>query len=124
LGKKKHRKKPVVAAQRIPAEDRRAEALTVAWMLSTMVTLGALVFSGIGMLVVPLLADQAGEAGALGVIPPLLLFVATVTGIVSLILMACAIRFRRSPPPRPVIIVSTAICLLPFGAHVLLLAIR
>lgn len=93
--------------------------MTVAWMLSTMVTLGAWLFAGIALLVVPRLAAQAGGMGAMGVIPQLLLAVATVTGTVSLILMACTLRYRRSPPPRPVIVVATAICLFPFVVHLL-----
>ena len=54
------------------------------------------------------------------VIPYLLLAVATVTGTVSIVLMGCTIRFRRSPPPRPIIIASTMICCFPFGMHLLL----
>ena len=91
--------------------------MTVAWMLSTMVTFGALVFAGIA-----LLAAQAGEIGAMVVIPQLLLAVATVTGTVSIILMACAIRYRRTPPPRLIIVASTVICFFPFGVHLLLAA--
>jgi len=124
LGKKKRRqKKPQQTARQLPTEDRRTEAMTVAWMLSTMVTLGALVCAGIAWLTIPLLAAQAGEIGALGVIPHLLLVVATLTGTVSLILMVCAVRFRRVPPPRVIIVVSTAICFFPFGVY-LMLAVR
>jgi hypothetical protein len=121
LGKKKRRKKePREVAEPQPSEDRRTEAVTAAWMLCTIVTLGALVLGGIVWLAMPLVASQAGEFGTMGVIPPLLLFVATVTGTVSIILMFCAMRFRRIPPPRSIIIASAVICLLPFGVRLLL----
>jgi len=123
LGNKKKHKKSKNVAVRVPAEDRRTEAMTVAWMLSTVVTFGALFFSGLAYLAVPQLTVQAGEAGALGVIPALLLAVATVTGIVSAVLMGCAIRYRRTPAPRAIIIASTVICFFPFAVH-LYLAVR
>lgn len=104
----------------MPAEDRRTEAITVAWMLCTMVTLGALVFSGIAALTVPRLAFRAGDVGAMGVIPGLLLAIATVTGSVAIILMGITIRIRRSPPPRLILAGSTVICFFPFGVHLLL----
>ncbi len=120
MGKKKHRQKPHKTARRMPAEDRRTEAITVAWMLCTMVTFGALVFAGIAALAVPRLASRAGDVGALGVIPGLLLAIATVIGSVAIILMGITIRIRRSPPPRLIIAGSIVICFVPFGVHVLL----
>jgi len=121
LGKKKRRKnQPRTVANQYPTEDHRSEAVTVAWMLSTMVTLGALVLAGIAWLTIPLLASQGGEIGTMEVIPGLLLFVATVTGTVSIILMVCAVRFRRTMPPRSIIVVSTVICFIPFGVLLLL----
>lgn len=94
--------------------------MTVAWMLSTMVTFGALFFSGIALPIIPWLAARAGEEGAMGVIPYLLLAVATVTGTVSIVLMACTLRLRRTPPPRPIIIASAVICTFPLGVHLVL----
>jgi len=121
LGKKQRRnKEPGQIGNQLPAEDRRTEAITVAWMLSTMVTLGALGLSGLVWLTIPLLADRPEGIGTIGVIPRLLLFVATVTGTVSIILMSCAIRFRRVPPPRAIIIASAAICLGPFVVQLLM----
>ena len=117
MEKKKHRKKNRRITRQLPTEDRRTEALTVAWTLSTMVTLCALFSAGFALLTIPLLA---GDIGPLGIMPRLLLAVATVTGTVSFILMACTLRFRRSPPPRLIVIVSTAICFFPLGVHLLL----
>ncbi len=124
MGKKKRQKKATrQIATQLPVEDRRTEAITVAWMLSTMVTLGAVGLAGCVWLALPLLADQAEGIGTIGLIPRMLLFVATVTGTVSFIMMACAIRLRRVPPPRAIIIASAAICCCPFGVH-LLIAVR
>jgi hypothetical protein len=121
LGKKKRRKKkPRQIAQEFPVEDRAAEAVTVAWMLSSMVTFGALVLSGIAWLTIPLLTAQAIEVGSIGIIPRLLLFVATVTGSVSIITMLCAVRLRKVAPPRAVIIASSVICIFPYGVYLLM----
>ena len=85
LGKKKRRKKkPPPIATQLVTEDRGTEALTVAWMLSTMVALGAMVFSGIARLTITQLSSQPGEIGAMEAVPHLLLAVATLTGVVSL----------------------------------------
>lgn len=118
MAKKKRKKKQPPA----PVEDRRTEAMTVAWMLSTTVTFGALFFAGVALLTLPYMVARAGEAGALSAIPHLLLAVATVTGTVSILLMGCAIRYRRTPPPPMIIVISAMICFCPFAIHLLLVA--
>lgn len=94
--------------------------MTVAWMLCTLVTFGALVFSAVAALAVPRLALRAGDVGAIDVIPGLLLAIATLTGTISIILMGITIRIRRTPPPRLIIAGSTVIGFVPFGVHLLL----
>ena len=120
LGKKKQRRKPARQAQRAPGEDQRSEVVTVAWMLSTLVTLGALVLSGLVLAALPWLADDPTELGPMRLLPGLMLIVATITATVAMILMAIALRFRRSRPPRLIIVVATVICMSPFGLYLLL----
>ncbi len=120
MAKKKHRKKNSKKGRRLPEEDARTEAMTVAWMLSTMVTCGALGIAGLVVLAMRLSGADPAALGTMRVIPSLLLAIATVTGTVSLILMGCTLAYRKYPPPRPVVIFSTATCCLPFIVHLAL----
>ena len=78
-----------------PAEDRVAEFLTVAWMLSVFTTLVCELGSAAAIWYLRA-QPQAVQVAALASV---LLFAALVTGTLSLVLMAGAWRLRRVKPP-------------------------
>lgn len=97
----------------LPAEDRRAEAVTVAWMLATVATGGAEL---LGLIVYLLLRfDPAGKVSPepLRALPPLMLFTALIVGLISLAMVPIVYQFRHLPPPRSVTAVSISLALLP-----------
>jgi hypothetical protein len=92
-----------------PAESRLAEVATVAWMLSTLVTLGAEVLAaalGIWRAFQP--GNSLAAAGC-----ELFAFCALVVGIVSLMLTWAVRRLRRVLPPRPVTSVALIVGAVP-----------
>lgn len=91
-------------------------------MLTTLVTFGALCVSGIGAAAMALTASPDGQVGPIQLIPGLLLAIATLTAVIGLVLQACTLQIRKTPPPRPVTIGAAIICLLPFGIHLILIA--
>jgi len=79
-----------------PEEERRAEAATIGWMLSTLATLAAMVCSlGAYLLVRPM--DKPPLA--LAVLPGLLLVIAAVAGLVVLGLTPVVLKLRKTRPP-------------------------
>ena len=103
-----------------PEETRGAEFVTVAWMLSTLVTLAALVVAGAGWLLILLIVDADEITRQTVLLPALLLYLALITGIVCLILSPLAHRVRRVPPPRSVTIVAAVVGTAPLVALLLI----
>lgn len=93
-------------------EDRRAEAVTVAWMLTTLSTFVA----EAGAIVFRLLQLSGGEVASpeLGMLSQLLLFIALVTGVFCLVLTAATHRLRRVAPPREIMVFATLVGLAPW----------
>jgi hypothetical protein len=111
--KKPQKKRPRrPARQKTGGEDRRAEAITVVWMLCVLATLLAEVAGG----VVRLAASWAGAEvvpQTVRILPGLMLFSALLTGSLSLILLPLAYHFRRTPPPPVVTACSATVAVLP-----------
>lgn len=80
-------------------ETRGADGLTVAWMMSVMTTVLCGVVGGTVVLA------TRGRAGAEGArtFGALLHFGAFVAAVVSLILLACVLKYRRQAPPQSII---------------------
>ncbi len=116
MAKKKIRKRQTVAAA-APVEARRAEVVTVGWMLATMSTLGAEVVGGLLRVVLGLVA---GTPASLQAIPNLMLFMATVTGFAALVLTPLVYRFRHTPPPTAVTVFAVTVSILPIATGILL----
>ena len=110
---KKKKPKPVTEYRpNIELEDRRAVAITVAWMLATLSCTVASLCWLIAWFVAWRLKPP-GEDSPLALIPNSLWFISLVTGVLALILMPAAYRWRQVPPPRAIAIYSVAIGLVP-----------
>ena len=99
-----------------PIESRVAEAATVGWMLTTVVTLMA----DLGMLVAWGVVARAGEQSlpeAVSVLPGLLLFTATITGILALLLGPAVYLLRRQYPPWQITGAAIGISLFPVACR-------
>ena len=93
MAKKKSRSKPIPPPLR--TETRGADALTVAWMMSVITTVLCGAVSGLILLA---LSGRAG-AEAPRMFARLLHFSAFVAAVLSLVLLACVLRFRQHSPP-------------------------
>lgn len=93
-------------------EDRRADAVTVIWMLTAVATLAAVAVAGIARLFV-LAQGAAGLAPLARVLPGWFLFCGTVTGLLCLALTPVVYAVRKTKPPRSVTIVAVVIGILP-----------
>ena len=108
--RRKQRPRPVV-----PRESPGAETLTVAWMVTMMATLlGQVAALGI-RLYVRLWGASLNEKvlANVNMMAWLMLFVAAVTGLLSLILAPLAYRSRQVPPPWTVTLFAVVIAVIP-----------
>lgn len=101
------------------AEDRRSLAVTVAWTMATLATLGALTLFAIAFLLFRTASAPAGQMNPLAMIPGLLLWIAIVTGSVAVGLIPLVYRFRQTNPPMAFTLAAIVIGSVPW---VLLLA--
>ena len=92
-----------------PAENRVAEFLTVAWLLSVFTTLVCELGSAAAMWYL----QAQPQALRIAALASVLLFAALVTGTLSLVLMAAAWRLRRVKPPPGVSVFALVIGLAP-----------
>jgi hypothetical protein len=95
-----------------PAEGRRAETVTVAWMLCTVATALAMTASLVGVWLGGAPATAAAP-GPLTILTPLMLFVGAVTGFVAFCLTPLVYLFRRVPPPLLITLVAVGIAISP-----------
>lgn len=102
---------PAPASSGRPAEDRRAEAITVLWMLAAVATLAAEAVS-LGSRALLWLAGAAGVIGP--IVPAWFALCALVTGTVCLLLTPVVWAVRRQKPPYSVVVTAVAISLLPW----------
>lgn len=107
--KNKAKQRRRLAKASLPVEDRRSEAVTVAWTLSIIATLGAEIVGGVSLIATA--NWNAGETRS--PLPALMLFIAFVTGVVCLLLTPLVHRFRRTPPPAPIRYVAVTASVLP-----------
>ena len=99
-----------------PVESRVAEATTVGWMLTTVVTLVA----DLGLLVawaIVARSDAQSLPEAVAVLPGLLLFTATITGILAVLLVPAVYFLRLQYPPWQITVVAIGIGLFPIACR-------
>ena len=115
MPKQKQRQIKKKKAPDLAPESRPAEVVTVAWMLSMLVTVAAELLGG-AVWVALALADSGGVALPVLLIPSLMLFIATVTGFLCLVLTKPVYRLRRVPPPSPITKFGIIVGVLPLVA--------
>jgi hypothetical protein len=116
--KNKAKQRRRLAKASLPIEDRRSEAVTVAWMLAIIATLGAEIVGGVSLLVT---SDWNASAETRSLLPGLMLFIAVVTGVICLLLTPLVHRFRRDPPPAPIQYVAVTASVLPILVAIMML---
>lgn len=109
---KKHRS-PDRAAARHPPESRAAEAITIMWslcMLATTVALGVmLVTKAIGRSI----PTSSDALQLIHLLPDLLLFMASVTGTLCMVLIWPTHKLRKTRPPLTVTLYAVGISIAP-----------
>ena len=98
-----------------PPETRASEAVTIAWMLAVMMTL--LCELGVAGAAAYIAFDD--EAAMIQMLFGTLLFAALVMGVISLLLTVAAIKSRRAPPPRGIVVLAIAVGAVPIVAALL-----
>ncbi len=91
-------KKKKVPPPALTPEDRRAEAVTVAWMLAALFAFLAEVVGLLARIVMSALPER-DELSPWLALPILATSIAWVAGIVALLLTPLVYRFRKTPPP-------------------------
>ncbi len=89
-------------------------AVTVAWMMSTLATAAALALAAAAYVLTRSLSNDAGRPNPMAALPGLLLFIALVTGILTVVLIPIVYRVRPTPPPSMVTIGSACIAVSPW----------
>jgi hypothetical protein len=102
--RKNRRKEPAP-----PAENRTAEAVTVAWMLSLTATLLAELAAAAGWLLLRIMGGEPDDAGPIAALPELLLIIAALTGAVCVLLVPVTHKVRQQPPPLPISVAAVVI---------------
>lgn len=95
-----------------PIESRIAEASTVGWMLTTVVTLLA-DLGALAAWAIVAWGDEPSLPEAVKVLPGLLLFTASITGILALLLVPTVYFLRRQRPPWQITAAAIGISLFP-----------
>lgn len=111
----KQRRQPARVAT---PESRRADTLTIGWMLSVLTALGC----EFGWALARMLAAWQPTSLHFEVLQRLLLFAATVVGLVSMGLAAVVTRMRREAVPASVVAFALIVAALPLVVIALLLA--
>lgn len=111
--KKQRREVPILSADERGAEERRSEAVTVAWMLAMLATTGANVLALLAGMIVPQLVSNSPQPGLAPILPRLLLFIAAISGTVCMLLTPFVYQFRRDPPPLPITAFGVVVCITP-----------
>jgi hypothetical protein len=111
MSKKKNKKRSRERDERSRrlAETQRSVAVTVAWMMATVASAAALILMVTAYVAIRWLTPDNAAPQTLAAIPGLLLFVAVVTGSLSLILIPIVYQLRPSPPPTAVTVGSAGI---------------
>lgn len=109
--KKKNRSKPSARAparvlQPTDGESRQSVAVTVAWMLSLLVTLAAELIAIPATILVKVNPQPAVKGISTANVADLFLFLALVTGLITVAMVPLVNRVRDVPPPRSVTIAA------------------
>jgi hypothetical protein len=116
VSKKKKKKAPPARAaavrSNVESESRQAVALTVAWMLATLsgtvASIAWMIAAGITLYFKP-----PGQPSKIAMIPNTLLFIAGAAGVLNLVLMPAAYRWRAVPPPRAIAVYAVCVAVFP-----------
>ena len=110
---KKNKKRPKPSprrAKRVPlptdGETRQSVAVTVAWMLTLLVTVAAEVIAVPATIISKANPQPPGEGIATVHLADLFLFVSLVTGLVTAGLVPLVYRVRAVPPPQSIIVTA------------------
>jgi heme/copper-type cytochrome/quinol oxidase subunit 2 len=102
-----------------PYDQRRGDAITVAWVISAIACGLAGVISGIGIFLTRD-AQPGGQPTLWETLTPLMLFIAATTGLIVCCLTPLVYIFRRAPPPIAITVLTLAVALFPFIALILM----
>ena len=110
-------KKPKKSRQRAvePVESRSTEALTVAWT----VTITTLLFCNLAAIAAHYFAAWNPEAKKMLVLREMLVFAGAVVGGLSLLLLPFVQRYRRTPPPKGLVVFGVCLAIAPILVLVL-----
>ena len=112
---KKSKAKPTATA---PPESSRSVAATVAWMLTTLTTLVAM----LAVFGLQLAARAIVRNEALVMLSRLLLFAAAMSGLAALLLLVVTWQVREDRPPLAIVVASVVIGVTPLVGVVFVLA--
>jgi len=102
-----------------PVITRAEDAVTVGWMLTTMVTFMTELCAYAGWAYLATTAPAAEKTNEFAALPNLLHFSAIVTGCLGLALAGVVYRVRSVVAPKPVTAIAIALCLFPIATHVI-----
>lgn len=89
----------------------------MAWMLTMVATLGAEI---VGACVSVVLGFFDSSPQTWQAFPGLMLFTATITGMICLLLTPLVFRFRRIPPPTGITVMAVTVSVLPLAIGVIM----
>ena len=100
-------------------ESRQSVAVTVAWMLSLLVTLAAEVIAIPATIIAKANPQPIGEGLTTAHIADLFLFLALITGLITAALVPLVYRVRAIPPPQSVTVAALVAAAVPLITMVL-----
>lgn len=115
--KKRTRSQP--RAAELPAEERRAEVATIAWMLCTLFTFCSEAVSLVAKVALSRMSEAENGPTAWSLLPDVALLMGVVTGTLCLILTPVVYRLRRTPPPAAITAVAVLVGLTPWASLLL-----
>ena len=122
--KKRRAARAVAQTPTIDSAERATLALTVGWMLTVFCTAVAEVLGGAAFLLEKVWPLTGDDALALAAVPNVMLFIATITGLLSLALTPFVYRVQRSRLPPLITTLAMAIGLIPLVTITVLLVRR
>lgn len=96
----------------VESESRRAHLITIVWTLSVTTTF----LCDIGAAVTRLLLGAGPQGVQAGALSGLLLFSASVTGLLVLVLLPVVLNVRRQAPPRGYVVFAVLVAVAPLLA--------
>jgi hypothetical protein len=115
--KREHRKAHIQHAR--PYDPRRGDAITVAWVISTLACALAGIIGAIGLYLTRG-TDVAANATLWQTLTPLMLFIAATSGLLVLCLTPLVYLSRRTPPPPAITVVALVVAAFPLVLLVVL----